>query len=65
MDIDATFRPLAVDLIDNVFPTHVVYFRNSGTSYDPSTGDVIQKRRAVHDQGGCALPWTERRGRGR
>ena len=42
MDIDATFMPVAVELIDSVFPTDVVYLRNAGTSYDPSTGDVIQ-----------------------
>ena len=42
MDIDQTFMPVAVELIDSVFPTHVVYLRNAGTSYDPSTGDVIQ-----------------------
>ena len=42
MDIDATFGPLAVDLIDNVFPTDVVYFRVVGGGYNPSTGGVTQ-----------------------
>ena len=42
MDIDATFSPVAKELIDQVFPTAVRYFRNSGTGYDPSTGDVTQ-----------------------
>ena len=40
MDIKATFLPVAEELIDSVFPTHVVYTRNLGSSYDPSTGDV-------------------------
>lgn len=42
MDIDATFMPVAVELIDSVFPTEVVYTRNKGPSYDPATGDVTQ-----------------------
>ena len=42
MDIDATFSPVAKELIDQVFPTAVRYFRNNGTGYDPSTGDVVQ-----------------------
>ena len=42
MDIRATFLPVAEELIDQVFPTHVVYIRNLGSSYDPSTGDVVQ-----------------------
>ena len=40
MDIDATFLPVAKELIDSVFPTTVAYIRNNGGSYDPSTGDV-------------------------
>ena len=42
MDIDATFLPVAVELIDSVFPTAVVYTRNKGPSYDPSTGEVTE-----------------------
>ena len=42
MNIDAEFLPVAQELIDSVFPTAVRYFRNNGTSYDPSTGDVVQ-----------------------
>ena len=42
MDIDATFMPVAVELIDSVFPTHVVYIRKLGSSYDPNTGDVVE-----------------------
>jgi hypothetical protein len=42
MDITSTFLPVAVELIQQVFPTAIVYHRNSGTSYDPGTGDVTQ-----------------------
>ena len=40
MDIDATFMPVAVELIDSVFPTAITYQRDEGSSYDPATGDV-------------------------
>ena len=40
MDIDSTFLPVAVELIQNVFPTSVTYHRKEGTSYDPNTGIV-------------------------
>lgn len=40
MDIDATFLPVAKELVDNVFPTAVLYKRDAGGSYDPATGDV-------------------------
>ena len=40
MDIDATFLPVAKELIDSVFPTTVAYIRNNGGGYDPATGDV-------------------------
>jgi hypothetical protein len=40
MDIDATFLPVAVDLIDNVFPTPIEYFLTGAPSYDPATGEV-------------------------
>ena len=42
MNITDTFLPVAVELIDSVFPTAVVYTRNKGPSYDPSTGDVTE-----------------------
>ena len=42
MDIDATFLPVAEELIDRVFPTSITYIRNLGSSYDPSTGEVTQ-----------------------
>ena len=41
MDIRATFLPIGEELIDNVFPTHVVYTRLIGTGYDPVTGEVV------------------------
>lgn len=40
MDIDGTFMPVAVELIDSVFPTAITYKRDEGSSYDPQTGDV-------------------------
>ena len=43
MDIDATFMPVAVELIDNVFPTSIQYLRDEGSSYDPATGDVTSE----------------------
>ena len=41
MDIDAEFLPIAVELIQDVFPTPIVYHRTDGKSYDPATGDVV------------------------
>ena len=41
MDITSTFLPIAVELIQNVFPTAITYHRKEGTSYDPATGDVV------------------------
>ena len=32
MNIDATFLPVAQDLIDNVFATAITYIRNNGGS---------------------------------
>ena len=40
MDIDATFLPVAIELIDNVFPTAITYKRDAGSTYDPATGTV-------------------------
>ena len=42
MNIDATFLPVAQELIDQVFPTTIAYLRNDGGSYDPATGEVTQ-----------------------
>ena len=42
MDIDATFMPVAVELIDTVFPTTITYERVQPPAYDPSTGDVVE-----------------------
>lgn len=41
MDIDSTFLPVAVELIDQVFPTEVVYHRLAGQVYDPASGEVV------------------------
>ena len=41
MDIDATFlNPVAVELVDNVFPTAIVYHQHGAGAYDPTTGTV-------------------------
>ena len=40
MDIDATFLPVGVELIDNVFPTAIVYHQHGAGAYDPITGTV-------------------------
>lgn len=42
MDITNTFLPVAIELIQNVFPTPITYTRNLGSSYDPATGEVTQ-----------------------
>ena len=42
MDIDATFLPVAQGVGGLRVPTQITYFQNTGTSYDPSTGDVTQ-----------------------
>ena len=42
MDIDATFLPVAKELIQSVFPTAITYHRVEGTGYNPLTGDVTQ-----------------------
>ena len=42
MQITPTFLPIAVDLIDNKFPTDIVYVEHTDTtsSYDPLSGTV-------------------------
>ena len=40
MDVSATFLPVGVELIDNVFPTDITFHRHGSTAYDPVTGVV-------------------------
>ena len=40
MDIDATFSPVADLLINEVFPTAIVYQARGNGTYDPATGAV-------------------------
>lgn len=40
MDIDATFLPVGIELIDNVFPTAVTFHQHGTSGYDPETGTV-------------------------
>ena len=44
MDIDATFLPVAEELIDQVFPTNLIYHQHLDTTggYDPLTGRVTR-----------------------
>ena len=41
MDIDATFLPVAVELIDKVYPTDIRYLRSEAPGYNPATGEVV------------------------
>ena len=40
MNIDSTFLPVAEELIDNVFPTPIVYHQTENPTYDPATGQT-------------------------
>ena len=40
MDISAVFTPVAVELIDQVFPTDIVFHQHGTKAYDPTTGTV-------------------------
>ena len=40
MDVSATFLPVGVELIDNVFPTDITFHQHGSTAYDPATGVV-------------------------
>ena len=42
MNIDATFLPIGEELVGQVFPTQISYFKNDGSGYDPSTGEVTE-----------------------
>ena len=42
MQITETFIPVAVELIDNVFPTAIVYQQVQPPVYDPASGSVIE-----------------------
>ena len=52
MDIVNTFLPVAEELIDNVFPTGIVYIRNLPPTYDPSTGDVTPSSETINCKAG-------------
>jgi|32_taG_2_1085360.scaffolds.fasta_scaffold21684_3 hypothetical protein len=39
MDVTKTFLPVGIELIDNVFPTNIVYFLSSPPAYNPETGE--------------------------
>ena len=52
MEIVSTFLPVAEELIDNVFPTGIVYIRNLPPAYDPATGDVTQTTEQINCKAG-------------
>ncbi len=69
MDVTQTFLPVGVELIDNVFPTPIVYTRNEGATYDPATGQVTPSStdfninagilsRARNEEGGTAETYS-------
>lgn len=41
MDITAVFTPVAIELIDNQFPTPIKYLQTENPTYDPSSGQVV------------------------
>lgn len=40
MDVTSTFLPVGIELIDNVFPTDIVFHRHGTAAYDPLLGTV-------------------------
>ena len=40
MDVSSVFTPVSVELIDNVFPTDIVYHQHGAGAYNPMTGTV-------------------------
>jgi len=52
VDITNTFLPVAIELIQNVFPTPITYTRSIGSSYDPSTGEVTENTQAFNISAG-------------
>ena len=40
MNVSGVFTPVAIELVDNVFGTDVVYHQNGPSAYDPATGTV-------------------------
>jgi hypothetical protein len=41
VDIDAVFKDVAIELIDNVFPTKIKYLQTENPTYDPATGQTV------------------------
>ena len=42
MDVSAVFTPVAVELIDKVFPTSITFHQHGTATYDPETGAVTE-----------------------
>ena len=69
MDVSSTFTPIAVELIDSVFPSDIVYRRRLHGGYDPATGQVTTTStdtamkagvlsRARSEEGGTGETWN-------
>ena len=43
MDITAVFTPVAIELIDNQFPTPIKYLQTENPTYDPSSGQDSER----------------------
>ena len=41
MDVSAVFLPVGVELIDNTFPTDILYRRHRVGTYDPLSGQIV------------------------
>ena len=52
MNITQEFLPVAIELIDDVFPTPITYIRNLGTGYDPATGEVTDNTESYNIKAG-------------
>ena len=47
MDVSAVFTPVAVELIDNVFGTDIVFHQHDKAVYDPLTGSITHSTAPV------------------
>lgn len=55
MDVSATFLPIAVELIDNVFGTDIVFHQHHDAVYDPLTGRITHP---IAPPAGPAADWV-------
>lgn len=55
MNVDTTFLPVAVELIDNVFGTDIVFHQHRDAVYDPLTGRITHP---IAPPAGPAADWV-------